>query len=76
MDGVASVHCADATLREAMSRLVPPELGQTHLSPDGGGQLIALHVAAVTLLVEMGAWLAVRFIHIHPAGFCFFVPPT
>eukprot|EP00903_Cladosiphon_okamuranus_P009612 g9150.t1 len=52
MDCVASVHCANAALRGAMSRIVPPELGQTHLSPDGGGQLIALHVAAVTLLVE------------------------
>lgn len=56
MDCVASVHCADASLREAMSRLVPPQLGQTHLSPDGDGQLIALHVAAVTLLVEVSGW--------------------
>lgn len=53
MDCVASVHCDDGALREAMARLVPPQLGQTHLSPGGGGQLIALHVAAVPLLVEV-----------------------
>lgn len=53
MDCVASVHCADGPLREAMSRLVPPELGQKHLSPDGSGQLIALHLSAVALFVEV-----------------------
>lgn len=54
MDCVASVHCADEVLREAMLGLVPPELGQAHVSPDGSGQLIALHLAAVTLFVQVG----------------------
>lgn len=53
MDGVASVHCADATLRGALMRLIPPTLGQMHLSPDGSGQLIAVHIAAVPLLVQV-----------------------
>ena len=53
MDCVASVHCSDSPLIKAMSRLVPPELGQLHLSPDGRGQLIALHLTAVTLFMEV-----------------------
>lgn len=53
MDCVASVHCSDSPLIKAMSRLVPPELGQLHLSPDGRGQLVALHLTAVTLFMEV-----------------------
>lgn len=53
MDGVASVHCTDTPLRDALMRLIPPALGQMHLSPDGSGQLIAVHIAAVPLLVQV-----------------------
>lgn len=40
-----------------MLGLVPPQLGQAHISPDGSGQLIALHLAAVALFVEVSEFL-------------------
>lgn len=55
MDVVASVHCGDEQLRAAMTRMVPPELGQCHLSSDGSGPLIALQLAAAQLLVQVSS---------------------
>lgn len=57
MDCVASVHCADDALRGTMLGLVPPQLGQAHVSPDGSGLLIALHLTAVALFVEVSEML-------------------
>lgn len=57
IDCVASVHCTDEALRAAMLGLVPPELAQAHVSPDGSGQLIALHLAAVALFVQVSEFL-------------------
>ncbi|CAM9508589.1 unnamed protein product, partial [Laminaria digitata] len=57
LDAVASVHCSDRRLMDAMSRMVPVTQGQTHLSPDGSGLLIALHIPAVCSFVQRLATL-------------------
>ena len=59
LDAVASVHCADARMMDAMLRMVPAADGQSHLSPDGSGLLIALHIPAVSSFVQVsgvGVW--------------------
>ena len=53
MDAVASVHCSDARFMKAMSHMVPVGLGQSHLSSDGSGLLIALHIEAVSSFVQV-----------------------
>lgn len=50
---MASVHCSDARMMKAMSHMVPVALGQSHLSPDGSGLLIALHISAVSSFVQV-----------------------
>lgn len=60
LDAVASVHCSDARLMKAMSHMVPVAHGQSHLSPDGSGLLIALHIPAVSSFVQVSGSVLVR----------------